>query len=76
MQSASFSATSTHTNPGAIGFSQRLLTKVELIDYLQISRSHMNRLIFERGLPHIKIGRSIRFRIDDVLAWLARHGGH
>ncbi len=62
--------------PMATGAGQRLLTKAELIEYLHISRSHVNRLVFERGLPHIKIGKSIRFRIDEVLAWLSRHGGY
>lgn len=64
------------TNNGApMPKEQRLLTKAELIEYLHVSRSHVNRLVFERGLPCVKIGRSIRFRIADVLLWLERRGG-
>ncbi len=50
----------------------RLLKKTELADRLNISLGLINRLVQSEGLPHFKIGRTIRFNYIAVLTWLNR----
>ncbi len=46
-----------------------LLTVNELMSLLRVKRSTLYALR-EQGLPAIKIGRSIRFDRDEVVAWV------
>lgn len=46
-----------------------LVTPQQLADYLQISRATIQRHI-TRGMPHERLGASIRFKLDDVMSWL------
>ncbi|HDT14510.1 MAG TPA: DNA-binding protein [Candidatus Aminicenantes bacterium] len=48
-----------------------LVSVEELAEELRVSRSTVNRLV-RAGLPHIKIGRLVRFRMDRVVAFLDR----
>lgn len=50
---------------------QKLVTREELSDILQLSKSTVSKLMNE-GLPYLKIGRSVRYQVDKVLAWLQR----
>jgi excisionase family DNA binding protein len=50
------------------------ITKNELAQHLKVSVSLINRLMAEDGLPHVKIGRAVRFRLDDIYAWFQRKG--
>ena len=55
------------------GCSRRLLTVQEVADLLQVPRSWIYQRTRRRGadrLPHIKLGKYIRFEEDAVLAWL------
>jgi len=47
---------------------KKLLTVQDVLDYAQISRGTLYKLIRE-GLPFIKIGRSIRFNADSINKW-------
>ena len=47
------------------------LTKKDLMAYLKISRTTVDRLMKE-GLPHIKLDRRVLFRKEDVDAFLER----
>ena len=52
---------------------ERLLTMKELAERLQVSRVTAWRLIAERGLKCIRIGRSVRIRERDLEAWLEKN---
>ncbi len=49
---------------------ESLLTIPELMDFLQVKRNTIYTLR-NLGLPTVKIGRSVRFRADSVVKWLA-----
>ncbi|HET6873677.1 MAG TPA: helix-turn-helix domain-containing protein [Acidimicrobiales bacterium] len=53
----------------------RLLTIDQLAEHLGTSRRHIRRLVDERRIPFLKVGRFIRFDPDEVSQWLdqARH---
>lgn len=50
----------------------KILTTVELIQELKISRSHLWRLR-KAGLPHLKVGGAVRFELPLVEQWLTDH---
>jgi site-specific DNA-cytosine methylase len=50
----------------------RLLTERDLVKTLSIPRTSLWRLR-KAGLPTIKLGRSVRYDIDKVRAWLSNH---
>jgi excisionase family DNA binding protein len=47
-----------------------LLTKEEAARYLSISPSTISRLIHAGELVHVKIGKSLRFRREDIDAFI------
>jgi excisionase family DNA binding protein len=49
-----------------------LLTVDELAEHLGVNVRHIRRLIAERRVPYLKVGRLIRFDPADVASWLAR----
>lgn len=50
--------------------SEQLLTTEQVADRLQLSVRHLYRLCRERKLPFIRVGHSLRFRAQDVDAWI------
>ena len=48
----------------------RLLTIDQVAEHLGTSRRHIRRLIAERRIPYVKVGRLIRFDPSEVAAWL------
>lgn len=46
-----------------------MLNKKDLAARLSISVSMVNKLL-AKGMPHIKIGKSVRFDYDEVLTWI------
>ena len=49
----------------------RLLTKYEVMDYLNISRRHFEKLVTEENLPIIKITKNKRYmRLSDLHRYL------
>lgn len=50
----------------------RYLTKTELADYLQMSPRWIELRCSDRKnpMPHRKLGRNVRFRLDEIEPWL------
>ena len=48
----------------------QLLTIDQLAERLGVTRRHVRRLVAERRLPYLKVGRFIRFDPAQVVAWL------
>jgi len=46
-----------------------LITKHELADSLSVSPRHINNLMGD-GLPHLRLGRALRFDRREVVDWL------
>ena len=46
-----------------------MLTKKELADQLKISIPTIDRQL-KLGMPCIKIGKAVRFELDEVIKWL------
>lgn len=38
---------------------------------LNVSDRYLRRLVYERRIPHVRIGRYIRFELADIDAWIA-----
>ena len=51
---------------------ERLLTKKQLGEVLALSQSFINELMSEGRMPYMKIGRAVRFRVSEVMAWLQK----
>ncbi|MBI3294424.1 MAG: helix-turn-helix domain-containing protein [Deltaproteobacteria bacterium] len=49
-----------------------LLTKKQLAERLAFSQSFINKLMSEEALPHYRVGRAVRFRVREVVAWLQK----
>ncbi len=49
---------------------ESLMTIPELMEFLQVKRNTIYTLR-NLGLPTVKIGRSVRFRLDSVVKWLS-----
>ena len=57
--------------PDAIeGDDDDLLTTKELADLLRLSQSWVEHNTTSRSIPHIRIGRAVRFRRGDIKAWI------
>ena len=48
----------------------RLVGINELAQQLGMSVRNIRRLVSERSIPHYKLGRLVRFDVDEVVAWL------
>ena len=51
---------------------ERCLTKKELAQLLGFSQAYINILMKDEGLPHIKVGRAVRYQVGDVVSWLQK----
>ncbi len=47
-----------------------VVDRIELSHRLMISPSLVSKLMAEESLPHIKIGRTVRFDVEEVRSWL------
>ena len=55
---------------------ERLLTSKEIAPYLGLSHHKtVEKWVREKGLPCVRIGRNLRFRLGDVLRWRAQRMG-
>jgi len=52
-----------------------LLTPQQLADVVQVSPRAIRRLM-RRGLPHVRVGRVVRFDVSDVRPFLAARKGY
>lgn len=48
----------------------RLLTIEQLGEQLGTSTRHIRRLVAERRIPYLKVGKLVRFDPDDINRWL------
>jgi excisionase family DNA binding protein len=49
---------------------EKLLTRKQLAELLGVSPSFISKLMANEGLPRIKLGKAVRFRIGEVAVWL------
>ena len=54
------------------GTPPQLLTIDQLAEQLNVSVRHVRRLVAERRLPYLKVGKFVRFDPAEVAAWLDR----
>ncbi len=66
-------ATSTNTPPSRPHL-PRLLTAQDLADQFGEPKARIYALAREHGLPHIRLGRAMRFDAGAVSRWLERGG--
>lgn len=52
--------------------SERLLTKKELAEFLNVSIKMIDRKVHMNEIPHLKVGRLVRFNKRSILAWANR----
>ncbi|MBX9703118.1 MAG: helix-turn-helix domain-containing protein [Silvanigrellaceae bacterium] len=55
-------------------FFDNWITKQELATHLRISEGLITKLMYEEGLPHLKVRRAVRFLLRDVYAWFHKKG--
>ena len=48
-----------------------LLDEIAIAKYLGVSKRSIERYRIEQGLPYIKFGRQIKFRLSSVDQWIA-----
>lgn len=52
---------------------EQLMTSKEVASYLGVTHHKtVERWVRERGLPCVRLGRNLRFRLGDVLRWRAQ----
>lgn len=49
-----------------------LWTVNEVAIYLKLAKQSVYRMVCEARIPHIHIGRTVRFRKDDIDEWLSK----
>ena len=52
---------------------EEFLTKQELAEVLKISETSITRYI-NKGMPHIRVGKKVRFQLTEVLNWFKERG--
>jgi len=52
---------------------EAFLTKGDLMEYLKISLPTVNRLMRNREIPYVKIGKKVLFRKIDIDRFVDRH---
>lgn len=62
-----------HPAPGALAF-EALLTPADVAARWQVTVGQVQRLARQGNVPHVRVGRYLRFRADQVEAW-ERGGG-
>ena len=50
-----------------------LLDATEAARLLRVPRSTLYELVRSRGLPHIRVGRTLRFTREDLGRWIAKN---
>jgi excisionase family DNA binding protein len=58
------------------GHLNKYLTIDELGEFLKMKRSTLYSLVENGELPHYRIGRLIRFKLEDVEFWMESHKSH
>lgn len=53
----------------------RLLNVAQIADYLQVPQSWVYTKVATGEMPHVRVGRYLRFRAQEVLEWLGDRDG-
>src|SRR5215210_2954969 len=53
--------------------SHETIAAAEAASYLSISKDRLYRLVRSGALPHTRVGRHLRFRMEDIAAYRAQH---
>jgi excisionase family DNA binding protein len=48
----------------------KLINVEDVAEILGVSKATVNKMMKERGMPHLKVGKLVRFDRDDVLLWM------
>lgn len=56
---------------GDLGMDNKLLNYAQASDFLGIPVGSLRNMVMRRQLPHVKIGRRVRFRARDLENWLS-----
>lgn len=51
---------------------ESLMTIEDVVKYLQLSKRKIREMIAEKAIPHIRIGRSVRFQRSELEKWTKR----
>ena len=51
-------------------FIEKLIGREELAQFLGVSPSFISKMMALEGLPHVRIGRAVRFDRNEVRKWL------
>jgi len=62
----------TYQEPNKKEDSSKLLTLIQASELLSLKVSRLRYEVFHKRVPHLKIGRSIRFSKSDLLLWLEK----
>jgi len=57
----------------ALSLEEPLLNADEAAQLLHVPRSTLYELVRSRRLPHVRVGRSLRFTRKDLAEWVRRH---
>lgn len=60
----------TASRPAGLHGSDRLLTAVEVADWLGVSTGWIYREVRLDRMPHVLLGRNVRFRREAIESWL------
>lgn len=52
-----------------MSFDSEILTAAEVALLLRVSRWSIYEMVKMRQIPHFKIGRAVRFRHSEIIAW-------
>lgn len=53
----------------------RFVTVTELADFLGVKESWVYGKVASKEIPHVHVGRYVRFVVSDVIAWLESSNG-
>lgn len=57
--------------------SLQLMTKAEVAELLATTPGHIDRLVYERRIPFVKLGdranSPVRFRVSEIARWIERN---
>jgi excisionase family DNA binding protein len=51
---------------------ENLIDKKQLAQFLSLSLSYIDKLMAQEAIPYFKIGRAVRYRFSEVVAFLER----
>lgn len=53
-----------------MNFKKKLLSVEELAEFLDVPKSWIYRKTFERKIPHVKLGKYVRFHPEEIEQWV------